>query len=60
MTFIGTISYPLYLWHWPLITSNKLFSGAKPTILSGFLIILTSIALAYLTTLLIEKPIRKP
>ena len=57
--FIGLISYPLYLWHWPLITlvRNNL-GGVLP---SGWLmvgILLASFVLAYLTYTLIERPMR--
>ena len=55
---IGLISYPLYLWHWPILTFLRIeFSGAPPT---GLLVaaIFMSFFLAWLTYWLVEKPIR--
>ncbi|HEY4350838.1 MAG TPA: acyltransferase, partial [Paraburkholderia sp.] len=31
MTYIGLISYPLYLWHWPILVFLRLSSGGAPT-----------------------------
>ncbi len=52
---IGLISYPLYLWHWPLLTFSRILdTGHSGKNLS----IILSIALAWLTFQLVEKPIR--
>ena len=61
--FLGLISYPLYLWHWPLlsfarIATNSLW-GSDLSSLSKGLLALLSIALAYLTFRLIELPVRR-
>lgn len=57
---IGLISYPLYLWHWPLMAFlSNVFPGIPPLPLgSGLLAIAICIALAGTTYYLIEKPIR--
>lgn len=58
MVGIGLISYPLYLWHWPLwsIAYSKL-SGEVP--LNARIIIgLGSLVLAYLSYRLVERPLR--
>ena len=57
--FIGLISYPLYLWHWPFICifRNNL-AGELP---SGWLMVTLiglSFLMAYLTYTLIERPMR--
>jgi len=31
MTYIGLISYPLYLWHWPILVFLRLSSSGAPT-----------------------------
>lgn len=58
MVWIGLISYPLYLWHWPLLAYLRILEDGTP--LSEWLIavVVTSFAMAVLTYWLIEKPIR--
>jgi peptidoglycan/LPS O-acetylase OafA/YrhL len=55
---IGLISYPLYLWHWPLITYNHILAGESPSVLSRLLIVGISLILAWMTYEFLEKPIR--
>ncbi|HEX3943215.1 MAG TPA: acyltransferase family protein [Rhizomicrobium sp.] len=55
--FIGGISYPLYLWHWPAIVFFKmLVPDSTATEISIPLI--AAFALAWLTKVLIEDPVR--
>lgn len=56
--WIGLISYPLYLWHWPLLVFAKQSSAQQPSIQLLLLMVAISIALAWLTYRLIERPIR--
>ncbi len=56
---IGLISYPLYLWHWPLLVFSKIVVGRNLHVLERIAIIAVSIGLAYLTYRLLENPIRK-
>lgn len=58
MVGLGKISYPLYLWHWPLLTFARIMEGQTPSSLTRFLLLLASFLLAYLTYRWIEKPIR--
>jgi peptidoglycan/LPS O-acetylase OafA/YrhL len=55
---IGLISYPLYLWHWPLLSFIRIVEGQAPSPQTAALAILISGVLASLTYLLVEKPIR--
>ncbi len=55
---IGLISYPLYLWHWPLLSFIRIVDGTAPSTATAALAILLSFALAWLTYWLVEKPIR--
>ena len=55
---IGLISYPLYLWHWPLLSFIRIVNGTAPSPAAAALVILLSFALAWLTYLLVEKPLR--
>ena len=52
--WIGLISYPLYLWHWPLQT----FARADANSSLFLLIIFASFVLAWLTYRFVEWPIR--
>lgn len=58
LVFIGLISYPLYLWHFPLIALTKLqMGGAVPApLMCGILVL--SLLLAWSTYRFIERPIR--
>jgi peptidoglycan/LPS O-acetylase OafA/YrhL len=55
---VGLISYPLYLWHWPLLSFIRIVNGTAPSAAAASLAILLSFALAWLTYLLVEKPLR--
>jgi peptidoglycan/LPS O-acetylase OafA/YrhL len=55
---IGLISYPLYLWHWPLLSFIGIVDGHTPSPEAAVLAILLSFALAWLTYLVVEKPLR--
>jgi len=57
---LGDNSYALYLWHWPVLVIALAATGkdhAGP--ISGTVIIVVSLALAYVTTRFIEKPWRE-
>ncbi len=58
MAFVGRISYPLYLWHWPLFSFTRIVLGhpAQPTMAAGAIVI--ALAAAYATYRLVEVPIR--
>lgn len=55
--WIGVISYPAYLWHWPLLSFSKIIFGNLSKE-ARILLIIASFLLAYATYLLIEKKIR--
>lgn len=55
---VGLISYPLYLWHWPLLAFARIEWLGIPPPEFRFAIILTSVVLAILTYKFIEKPVR--
>jgi peptidoglycan/LPS O-acetylase OafA/YrhL len=58
MVALGKISYPLYLWHWPLLTFERIRDedALGPPVRWG--LIFLSIGLAQLTYVYVEKPIR--
>lgn len=56
--FFGLISYPLYLWHWILLSFASIVTfGTASAGLRGALV-LASIVLAWISYLFIEKPFR--
>ena len=57
LRFYGAISYPLYLWHWPLL-SFPVVMGIELTNEVRVMILIGSVVLASLTYELVEKPIR--
>jgi peptidoglycan/LPS O-acetylase OafA/YrhL len=59
LVWFGLISYPLYLWHWPLLTFARILDGGRqPSSLVRICMVLLAILLAWLTYRFIEKPIR--
>jgi hypothetical protein len=56
--WFGLISYPLYLWHWPILSYLHIIEDGTPHINKRILAILLSISLAWVTYQFIEKPIR--
>ena len=58
MVGIGLISYPLYLWHWPLLSFVRIIDGRALAPARALAIVLVSIVLAWLTYRLIERPVR--
>jgi peptidoglycan/LPS O-acetylase OafA/YrhL len=58
MVAVGLISYPLYLWHWPLISFEYVLAGARPANEPLYVALGLSILLSIATYYLIEKPIR--
>jgi peptidoglycan/LPS O-acetylase OafA/YrhL len=58
MVFVGLVSYPFYLWHWPLLSFAQVMEGEVPSRLTRLALIGVSFVLAWLTWALVEKPLR--
>jgi peptidoglycan/LPS O-acetylase OafA/YrhL len=58
MVWIGLISYPLYLWHWPLLVFGVAIKFAPLTLLERELALIASVLLSWATYRFIERPIR--
>ena len=58
MVRIGLISYPLYLWHWPLLVMFAIIKFEPLTLVDTELALLLSAALAWATYWFVEKPLR--
>ena len=56
--FFGLISFPLYLWHWPLLSFARIIEGGTPARGVRIAAVLTAIVLAWLTWRFIERPLR--
>jgi len=59
MVAIGLISYPLYLWHWPLLTFVRLTCTKEAPLYLILAAVLASFALAWATWRFIEVPVRR-
>ncbi len=57
MVWCGLISYPLYLWHWPLLSFVRIVHGRLPTG-PAIACVLAAVILAALTFRFIEGPFR--
>jgi peptidoglycan/LPS O-acetylase OafA/YrhL len=55
---LGLISFPLYLWHWPLLSFARIVESEVPSRNIRITAVLISIVLAWLTYKLVERPIR--
>jgi hypothetical protein len=58
MVWFGLISYPLYLWHWPLLVFFSIIKFKDLTTLERLLVVGLSIALAWATYRFVEIPFR--
>jgi peptidoglycan/LPS O-acetylase OafA/YrhL len=58
MVWIGLISYPLYLWHWPILSYLSILRNGVPNFLEICVAVAISVLLAWLTFRFIETPIR--
>lgn len=59
MVGIGVISYPLYLWHWPLLSFSRIVESATPGLTIRVTALFLSLILAFSTYKFIEIPFRK-
>ena len=57
--WLGEISYPLYLWHWPLLVLPSTYFARPLEVYERILAIIATIVLADLTHRFIEEPFRK-
>lgn len=58
VVWVGLISYPLYLWHWPLLAYLRIVEGGEPSILARLLALGASVLLAWGTYRLLESRVR--
>ena len=56
--FIGLISYPLYLWHWPILSFARMIRGDELSAVARVAAVILSFLLAWATWRFVESPIR--
>jgi peptidoglycan/LPS O-acetylase OafA/YrhL len=59
LVWVGMISYPLYLWHLPLLSFARIFVGGVPSRDVRFVCLLVAVGLAWATFRFVELPIRR-
>jgi peptidoglycan/LPS O-acetylase OafA/YrhL len=58
LVWLGLISFPLYLWHWPLLSFGRIIYFDEPPLKYRYLAIFLSVFLAWLTMKFVERPLR--
>jgi peptidoglycan/LPS O-acetylase OafA/YrhL len=58
LVLIGLVSFPLYLWHWPLLAFARIYASDTPGALVRAGWVLAAFVLATATWLIVERPIR--
>lgn len=58
LTWFGLISFPLYLWHWPILSFARIAEGEVPTRIIRIAAVIVSVVLAWATYRFLEKPLR--
>lgn len=56
--WLGAISYPLYLWHWPVLVIPAIYMGQELSLLQIFGLLALTAILADLTHRYVESPLR--
>jgi peptidoglycan/LPS O-acetylase OafA/YrhL len=59
LTYVGRISYSLYLWHWPLLVLAVDYKGKHLTYLQAGGVILIAMAFSALSLKFVETPLRR-
>jgi peptidoglycan/LPS O-acetylase OafA/YrhL len=58
LVFVGLISYPLYIWHWPVLWIGRTIGAVDLSPTRAAALIAISFVLAAATFVLVERPIR--
>ena len=57
--FLGEISYPLYLWHWPVLVIPAVYLGRGLRPFEIAICVVVTLLLSWLTHIWIEEPLRQ-
>ena len=55
---MGLVSYPLYLWHWPLLSFGRILAGGELSVAARATIVILSLGLSWATWRFVESPVR--
>ena len=58
LVWFGLISFPLYLWHWSLLSFTRIVLGEELSSMIAIIVVLISILLSWLTFKFVERPVR--
>ncbi|MBJ7575238.1 acyltransferase family protein [Luteimonas sp. MC1828] len=58
LVWIGLVSYPLYLWHWPLLSFARIHATGEVAPGLRVALVVLAVVLAGLTWWLVERPLR--
>ena len=58
LVWIGRISFPIYLWHWPILSFGQIYFTGLPPIWFKLASLVLTFGLAWLTYKYVEHPIR--
>lgn len=56
--WFGLISFPLYLWHWPILSFARIVESETPNSSIRIALIIISIAISWMTFTFVEHPVR--
>jgi peptidoglycan/LPS O-acetylase OafA/YrhL len=59
LVWVGLISFPLYLWHWPILSFMRIVESGAPEPYFRNIALVLSVLLAWATYYFVEKPIRE-
>ena len=59
MVLLGLISYPLYLWHWPLLSYLAIMRNGVPNFVEIWIVVIVAVVLSWLTFRFVEIPLRR-
>jgi len=58
LVWFGLISFPLYLWHWSLLSFTRIVLGEELSSAVAIIVVLVSVLLSWLTFRFVERPVR--
>lgn len=58
MVWVGKISFPMYLWHYPIFSYMRIYESSEPSTDTKLIAIIFIVGLSWLTYRFIEYPIR--